>query len=413
MSSRQRRDAAMPKNNDPKPDKIGPEDLLVEELRVVITGKRPATEEWKKDHRGAAYLDGSGSANWGPVEAAVKYALEPDSIRQWLAETFFPLMRSRFMVSEVMSLIYGSMHLAAFASIAATAETLGDAAILGEARACTRLYLSVLAQRECPDGRILVAGCRSAGHAAWEHGDPWGRWCLSLATGKGERDAFAGLKAAGEGPAKAWQSSVFLAFADQLGAALPSAQSSPASLGFRAMTDLHVARCSEGVATWIGCNVNANTKPEMLSVWRDGKIASLPGPGLAAAGGKRVNRGWMDARCGLGVGALIGHMDGVPFEVALPGEVRSMMTIEGPEADAPPAPVEPPPLPGPNIEALVAEVATLGAQPEDSAVAVAFLRARDWFAASRAVFQLMVPQRSRRAAVELSDRLAAMARFKL
>lgn len=74
-----------------------------------------------------------------------------------------------------------------------------------------------------------------------------------------------------------------------------------------------------------------------------------------------------------------------------------------------PPPVNPPPT-GPDVEALVVEVAALGAQPEDSAVAVAFVRARDWFAASRAVSQLMVPQRNRRAAVELSDRLAAMAR---
>lgn len=390
-------------------DKVGPEDLLVEELRAVVQGKRPTTEEWKIDHGAAAYMNGTGSGNWKPVEAAVRYAIEPESIRPWLIGVFFPLMRDKFMNTELMSLIYGAMHLGAWLSIARTAEALGDAAILREARACVRLYLWILAQRQCPDGRVLVAGCRSAGHAAWEHGDPWGRYALALATGNGRESAFAGLKAAGEGPAKAWGMAVFGACFDQLsiaGSVLPG-------VGFRAATDLHVVRCSEGVATWVGRNVNSNTKPEMLSIWQRGKITTIPGPELGAQGGQRVNRGWMEATCRYLDGELKGSRDGVPFSLRLPGAILSHIELPGPsdgviEHPADPPPATPPPA-GIDIEALVAEVLALGAQDSDAGFVIAQIRTQSWLNASRMASQLAVPKRLASAKWALSDRFAKMA----
>lgn len=71
-------------------------------------------------------------------------------------------------------------------------------------------------------------------------------------------------------------------------------------------------------------------------------------------------------------------------------------------------PIEPPP-PGPDIEALVAEVAALGAQPDQTEPAVALVRARRWNEAGDAVGALAVPRKRLGQRDELAQRLAGMA----
>ncbi|HXU31674.1 MAG TPA: hypothetical protein VN851_13960 [Thermoanaerobaculia bacterium] len=426
-------------------DKIGPEDLLVMELVDVVEGRPPRTEAYKKSYGGAAYLNGTGSGNWEPVARAVEFGATQGEAqkpaREALLKTIFPLMRSRFMITETMSLIYGSMHLAAFASIARTALAQNDQEVASEALACIRLYLSIAAARQLPDGRVLVAGMRSAGHEAWEYGDPWASFALDLALQRDTSRSFAALKKAGKGPKNAWQKAVFTGCQSALVQAMKGWQEdSPLPSGFQATTPLHVLKTSEGVATWIEQNHNSNTKPEICSVWTGGEVTTLPGPRLAALHGKRTNRGWIEASCRREDDKLVVVIDGETFSVPLPGgDVRLSLRIsaageieespnrpDGPDPEGPdpgdPDPETPDPevpdpeVPDPepdgstiDVEALAAEVEALGAQPPETAAAVALVRGRQWQEASQVVFNLMVPKRNQGARVALSNRLAAMA----
>lgn len=334
---------ALQKLKIPKPrEAMGPEDFLTLELLDVCQNRAPRTDYWRKDYGGEAYISGAGSQNWQPMKAAIEYWLEyclsidrervdRSAIRAWLLSTFFPLMRRRFMGSEIMSLIYGTMHVGSIASIAQTAIEIKDSEVLLEALACLRCYLTIVHARRVEDqGLILVAGMRSGGHDAWIYGDPWAGRTLDIAQGNASQSGpyWQMLKRAGKGPKRAWEEGVLTACAKPLQSAVSGGFLTDGTMsGFTAITDLYVYRSQGGVATWISENRNGNTTPEIMSVYRKGEpaVGTLPGPEIENRGGKggkgggRANRRGMKAECRREGGSLIGEYDDREFREQLPG----------------------------------------------------------------------------------------------
>lgn len=324
---------ALQKLKIPKPrEAMGPEDFLTLELLDVCQNRAPRTDYWRKDYGGEAYISGAGSQNWQPMKAAIEYRIDTQihglksNIRAWLLSTFFPYMRRRFMGSEIMSLIYGSMHIASIASIAQTAMEIRDSEVLLEALACLRCYLTIVHARRVEDqGLILVAGMRSGGHDAWIYGDPWAGRTLDIALGNTSQSGvyWQMLKRAGKGPKRAWEEGVLQACAKPLQAAVTGGFLTDGTIsGFTGITDLYVYRSQGGVATWISENHNSNTTPEMFSISSRGLpvIGTLPGPEIYNKGGKRrANRRGMQAVCNREGNTLIGSFDGEEFREHLPG----------------------------------------------------------------------------------------------
>ena len=117
----------------------GPEDFLVLDLEDVARGRNPRSDEWRRDFGGPEYFSGASSSNWHPAEIAIKYAMatgaEVERVREYLRTIFFPFQRRRFMGSELMTVIYGSMHLGAALVIARTATAYGHGEVRAEALA--------------------------------------------------------------------------------------------------------------------------------------------------------------------------------------------------------------------------------------------------------------------------------------
>jgi len=123
------------------------------------------------------------------------------------------------------------------------------------------------------------------------------------------------------------------------------------------------------------------------------------------------------ARFETGAGPIPGPVEpppGVPPPVEPPPVVPPPVVpppVEPPPVIPPPVvpPVDPPPTPEIDIEGIVAEVVALGAQPDQTDPAVAFVRAEDWSAASEAVAGMMVPKKRVPVRDAFAVRLAALA----
>jgi len=384
----------------------GPEDYLVWELSDVAQGKRPRSDYWRRDWGGDAYFSGATSSNWHPPELAIKYTLATGAelvrIREYLRSVFFPFQRRRFMGSELLTGIYGSMHLGAFVMIARAAASHGHPEIYSEALECTKLYMAILAARQCQDGRVLVCGMRSAGREFWVRGDVWGRWVLALGEeGGSDFAAWNALRDAGEGPKMAWQTPVFRACREILQEALSWVHSRGGNFpaGFTAMTELRILEWSSGaLATWVGENTNANTRPEMLATYdprvaESLRIVNYPGalfsPATDPKTGEvvRHNRGAWPARCELLNSRLVVTSDDGTASIALPSSGSwSRKWILPAESAAVPVPD---PLPAPedpeDAASFIGAVLALGAQDADAERLIALIRSGAWLEAASAV----------------------------
>lgn len=385
-------------------DRRQPEDLLSEALTDVALGRRISNDAWRNDYGGKAAQDGTGSTNWWLLGKAVEAHASWETVREHLRTVLFPAFRRWFQISELGTLCYGEVHLLPLGMISKAARLHGDREILAEAQACVSLILTLAAARQCPDGRVLAAGMRSQGYGGAEHGQPWYRHALALAGHGSEAAAMAGLRKAGKGPGKSWKTIVFAAIRDELQAAAPNGPPWVLPAGFTGMTGIAVLGCSRGLVTYVdGRNCNSNTGPLMLSVWEEGVI-SCPTDG-------RTQHRHIEATCRLDGDAIAWTFDGAPGRTALPGAIEWQLRLPAFDGAAVPVPVpDQPPAPGGvdvfDIEALVAEVAALGAQPDQTEPAVALVRARRWDEAGDAVRAMAVPRKRIGQRDDLAQRLA-------
>lgn len=405
----------------------GPEDYLVLELEDVAKGHKPRSDYWRKDWGGPEYFSGAKSSNWHPVEIAIRYAMatgaEVERVRTYLRTIFFPFQRRRFMASELMTVIYGSMHLGAALVIARTASVFGHAEIRSEALAWIEAYLAILSARQLASGYVVVAGMRSAGHEAWVYGDVWGQYALALGEeSRSDADAWHALKKAGKGPERAWQTAVFKACREFLQIALSSLRSRFGAIpeGFSAMCELRVSQWDDGsIATWCGENVNGNTRPELVGVYsaRTRAIVNYPGEMFSplVVGEKiiRRNRGPWQARCEMTNSRLVISAETGEIVVPLPAPGSPRWTLTLPRESGASVPIpEPAALPADSegVAAFVAATRAIGAQDAETEAIIALIRSGRWADAAGAVEVVAVPKRNFRARWSLAESLREEAR---
>lgn len=404
----------------PAAAKSGFEDELCLELQDAAEGRKPKTDTWRLPFGGKNYYSGATSMNWTIMARAIRYSQGAPGAREELLAEEFPFQRKWFMGSETFSTChkYGMMHVGAWALIAKRAHEAGDFEVATFADRWLLLWFCVQLMRESAPGEaVLIAGLRSAGHPA-SQGDLWARWLLALVLGGHGRDADAVegmLKRAGMAPGKSYKKAVGLACAVAMGrACAPLAGRRPEQVApreFGSIVPLVIRRSEEGLATWIQANANSNTGPVGASIVTAKGSAVGPVLVIPDSGGGRTRRNVVVDLRESG-GRLVGTFDGEPVDLALPGgAVIDLFRMDAASGGVP-APVDPPPtapVPGIDIESLVREVESLGAQPDQTIPAVALVRAQKWTEASMAVLAFGVKKKNQGARVALSDRLAKMA----
>lgn len=321
-----------PATANPASRRAGPEDLLVEDLALMATGRRSGlSSAYRSDYLGH-YVDGSGSQNWPIVAVAIRYALEETAARRQLLEVFMPYQTRHWMGSELRSAIYGGMHLYAWGLILKAAIERGDEVIAAFAERWIEMWFAIsLLSETTPGGPVLVCGMRCAGHPTVP-GDLWAAHLLAsvFPSARSTGASTARLKAAGMAPRKSWKGRALpglLPAFERATQALRRGRYLPEPVPFRAAADLSIRRSEGGLITWLDANANANTGPVALSVWYagDDTIQSIP-----EHGGPRTRR-WVGVELRQAVVSVEGTFDGQPVSVVLPpGEVRFDWRMERP-----------------------------------------------------------------------------------
>lgn len=275
----------------------GDERYLGKELVAAVAGRKPATIAWTRGDGRVSMVTGLGSCNLPLLRWAVRLWREPegrfgDAVEVWLA--IFAFLRTAWMSSEFGSRIYGTWHLGSVLAVYAWARKHGQRALEDAAGGWLLYWWCLCRLIEAPDGRILMVGMRSAGHAP--HAGML-EWLFAAATGGDTRRWEAEARRHRLGLRQKWEyqlakslgSSLVCSAAPLLGRVADAEVVMP-RYGLR--VGLHILRTSEGLAAWVedqdpddDDNVNANTAPVMGSVWRAGQLDWLP-----PNGGDRVRR---------------------------------------------------------------------------------------------------------------------------
>lgn len=296
---------------------VGPEDLLTQELLAVLQGKAPATEQWKKGYSAARTLDPdySGSCNIPLLGAAIRLRLLGDNVDDW--RDFFAASHGRWMGIETGSRIYASWH---FLAVAAVAEhpKLRDAAL-----GWLSFGVDLLRRMQAPDGRLLLVGQRSAGHAP----DPglW-EWIAATIFGGDVARAEAWCKQFGVGLKQRWEYSALkiLLPTFQAAAAMPPEP-------HEVLSPYHFAEGNGWRAVWTERNLNPNTPPVLGVLWTPAAIQWLPDNG-----GARIREQFDHATCELA-------QDGRSLVYVSSLYGGATLVLPAPAAQEPPgAPISPP-----------------------------------------------------------------------
>ncbi len=249
---------------------------LTEELRAAVLGQPLPSQAHKQVGDLAGSLTSGGSANWPCMGWAVRYVLkDPAADDQW--RRYFDACKTCWMGDELLSYIYGRMHMLSVAAVAAAARARGDAPLLLGASIWLQLWWGLSMLAESADGRIELPGMRSAGHAPLPG---WREWLLSIARGDAPSRARAEEwgRAAGLGMKQQWEWGTALALEGPLklsyqplaGKSLVDVAAALPAWGL--ITPLHIYRTAAGVVvSWLENNANGNTPPHM---WR-GQIAGV------------------------------------------------------------------------------------------------------------------------------------------
>ena len=150
-----------------------PEEYLWPEMVAALRGlPRPdhgddgPQECDQSDHHDLPRSVGSsGSNNWGPMAASVRYARTPTGQERRLWVAFFVVSRERWMGRELDSTTYDSFHVCAVLMVAWKAKRLEDSELYAMALAWLKVYAArAFARFDDYSKRVLAIGQRSAGH---------------------------------------------------------------------------------------------------------------------------------------------------------------------------------------------------------------------------------------------------------
>lgn len=301
----------------------GDEDLLVVELRSVLLGQKPATEEWKRVGGLANTLsDGfSGSCNKPALAAATRLLVLGDNVQEW--RDFFAASKSRCMGIEAGSRIYLLWVILSVAAVASHPEL--EKPALG----WLSYVLDLLRRMQAPDGRLLLVGQRSAGHppdpGLWE-------WFVAMVFLGDVGRAESWCKQFGVGLKKRWEYDATKAL---LGTLQDAAKMGPEP--HEMLVAYHFAAGDGWQAVWTDKTLNPNTGSILGVLWTPDRIDWLP-----ANGGAHIREQFDGATCALAsdgrtlvyASSLYGHA-----ELRLPAPAGAPIV---PPATVPsPAPVTP------------------------------------------------------------------------
>jgi hypothetical protein len=290
----------------------GDERELRLELLDVIRGKKPRTNFWKKPQGEEAYFSGQGSQNIWLFRWAIQLLLgmpttSPDLVYAYqlgpgatgddrkLVRRVHPVFGRRdFMLaipqsgddivpigfggSEFGSSIYWFWHLIVHASL----YRKGNLDV--KSKALQWLVINWLYFRaiEAPDGGLLLAGMRSAGHDPCVPRET--NWLWALVSGGNVAQAEAWCKQAGAGLKRSWEFEITKKLLPELRESWEAAKNIPIDRLQNAIVlraPMTIIRTEGGLAWTIDHNVNPNTGPVLGMKWEHGQRMSFPDKGGA------------------------------------------------------------------------------------------------------------------------------------
>lgn len=327
----------------------GDERFLTGEFLDTVRGKKPRSDYWKKSQGEEAYFSGNGSQNiwlfrWamqvifgmpttspelvygyqlgtGTGEDEQLISRQSESGRRDImlavpreGDTVYP---SGFGGSEFGSFIYWFWHLIVHAGLMRMGNSRSEGAYAFRWLVINWLYFRAI---EAPDGGILLAGMRSAGHNPCIPREV--NWLYTLISGGDVKQAEAWCKQAGAGLRRSWEYEIALELLPELRQSWEIAKDIPldrlpSMIKLRA--PMTIIRTEGGLAWTIDYNVNPNTGPVLGMKWESGARTSFPDKG-----GPRIRQKFdhAGARIDEGGGRMIYsstlHTGGREIEMALP-----------------------------------------------------------------------------------------------